>query len=67
MKFFKIGVSDELSERIKAVAAAAGFSEEKLIAEILSRYVIDAHIIDSKDVADGYIECGPLNLEIANL
>ena len=67
MKIYEIGVSDELSERIGAAAAAAGLGEEKFIAEILSRYVLDAHSMDSKDVADAYMECGPLNLEIANL
>ena len=67
MKFFKVGVSDKLYEKIKDSAAATGLHEEKFIAEILSRYVIEAHIMEDKDVADGYIECGPLNLEIANL
>ena len=66
MKYFKVGISDAMSEKIGKAAAAANLSEEKFIAEILSRYIVDAHIMESKEVADAYIECGPLNLEIAN-
>ena len=66
MKYFKVGISDAMSEKINKAAAAANLSEEKFIAEILSRYIVDAHIMESKEVADGYIECGPLNLELAN-
>ena len=54
-------------ETIKENAKAAKTTEERFIAEILNRYVLDAHIMNSKDVCEGYIECGPLNLELANL
>ena len=42
-------------------------AEDKFIAEILSRFVLDPHIMESKDVAQGYAECGEMNLAIANL
>ena len=67
MKLLKVEVSDSLFEKIQKSAAAAKVNDEQFIAEILSRYVIDAHIMESKEVEDGYEECGPLNLEIANL
>ncbi|MCL2798421.1 MAG: hypothetical protein FWD58_10300 [Firmicutes bacterium] len=67
MKIYKIEVTDELSELIFRAAFAAGKSEEKFIADILSRFVFEPHIMESKDVAEGYAACGALNLEIANL
>ena len=67
MKIFKVEVTDELNELLGRASQAAGYGVEKFIAEILSRYVIDAHSIKGKDVAAGYAECGPMNLEIANL
>ena len=67
MKNFKIEVSDELGEIIFRAAMSTGKSEEKFISDILSRFVFDPHIMEGKDVAQGYAECGELNLEIANL
>ena len=67
MKLIKVEVSDILFEQIKSNANKAGLSEERFIAEILSRYVIDPHIMESKEVRDGYVACGPINLEISNL
>jgi len=40
---------------------------EEFIANILNRYALNPHIMDSKEIADAYAECGELNLEIANL
>ncbi len=65
MKLLKVEVADALYELIKHGAAAAKTSEEKFIAAILSRYAVDPHIMDSKAVADGYVACGQINLELS--
>ena len=42
-------------------------SLKEFIANILNRYAIDAHIMETKEIADAYEACGEVNLEIANL
>jgi len=66
MKILKIEVSKQLHERIQAAAKSAKVSEEEFIKKILKRFSIDSHIMESKEVEEGYKECGDINLEIAN-
>jgi len=67
MRKLIIEVSDEMFEKIKDSAKKSGINEEKFIAEILARYIIDPHIMKSEAVKNAYQECGEINLEIANL
>ena len=40
---------------------------DDFISNILNQYTLDAHIMETKEVADAYVECGDVNLEIANI
>ncbi len=62
-----IEVSDELNRILTDNAKAKNLTIEQLIAEVLSRFTISAHILDSEDTQKGYAECGDINLDWANL
>ena len=66
MNRITIEVEDSLQQKIKQNAKVLNISDEDFIIKILSRFVIDSHIMDSKEVKDAYQECGNLNLELAN-
>jgi hypothetical protein len=65
MKDFKPEVTGTVYESGQRGSAAAKLSEEKFIAEILSRYEVDPHILEGKDIEEAYADCGPVNLELA--
>ena len=67
MHRYSIEVSNALKEKIKQNAVAQNISEEEFIAQILSRYVVEAHIMEKSEVKEGYEVCGAMNIEIANL
>jgi len=67
MKLIKIEVSEELFKKINQNAKLKGLTDEKFISQILARFVQEPHIMDKQEVADGYKECGAINIEIANL
>jgi len=67
MKLIKIEVSNELYNKITQNAKSQNLTDEKFIEQILARFVLEPHIMEKKDVMNGYIECGPINVEIANI
>jgi len=67
MKIITIEVSDNMYENLTRGAYDANARLEEFIANILDRYMLDKHIMETKEVADAYQECGEVNLEIANL
>lgn len=67
MRIYSIEVDEQMENMINNNAKRQSVSAEQFIVQILNKYVIDAHIMDSKQVEDGYKECGEINLELANL
>jgi len=66
MTTIKIQLENSILESIKKNARSLNVSDEEFIKRILARYVLDPHIMESKEVKDGYVEVGPVNLNIAN-
>ncbi|MCL2862268.1 MAG: hypothetical protein FWE22_07660 [Firmicutes bacterium] len=64
---YTIKVTEEVNKLLNDNAKRQNVSVEKLISEILSRYVIPVHMMDSETMEKGYVECGEMNLEWANL
>jgi len=67
MKHYTIKVDTLLQEKIIKHAKVKNISEEEFITQILSRYVLDPHMMESVEVQEGYKVCGPINVELANL
>ena len=67
MKLIKIEVSDTLYTKITQNAQNLKLTDEKFIKQILARFVLEPHIMQGEDIQNGYIECGDVNIEIANL
>lgn len=65
---YKIEVNEVLDGILKSNAARYGKSVPALIAELLQRYLIDAHIMEQTEVwENGINECAEVNLDWANL
>jgi len=64
---YTIKVSEELNNILIDNAKNQNNSVEKLIIEILTRYAVPTHMMDSDTMRKGYAECGEINLEWANL
>ncbi|MCL2848030.1 MAG: hypothetical protein FWE13_04690 [Firmicutes bacterium] len=67
MKLIKIEVTDELYNKISQNAKKQHLTDEKFIEQVLARFVLEPHIMEGEAVENGYIECGAINIEIANL
>ncbi|MCL2234743.1 MAG: hypothetical protein FWC11_01340 [Firmicutes bacterium] len=64
---YTIKVTNEMNNLLENNAKRQNVSVEKLIDEILSRYVTPVHMMDNEIMAKGYVESGDINLEWANL
>ncbi len=64
---YKIEVSEELSELIRSNAERLNISPEKVIEQIINRFLVPLHNINREEMAQGYEQWGDINLELANL
>lgn len=64
---YVIEVNDKLNDILINNASAHGASVSELIADLLNRYVIDAHIMNRELWKDGIDACADINLDWANL
>lgn len=65
---YKIEVDSEMEDILSRNAAAAKMSVNNYIAELLKRYVIDAHIMEKSEAwQNGINECAEIELDWANL
>ncbi|MDE5562376.1 MAG: hypothetical protein K2J01_02380 [Clostridiales bacterium] len=63
-----IEVDDELNDLLNSNALARNMTVSALIAELLKRYVIDAHIMEQNELwQSGTEQCKDINLDWANL
>ncbi|MDE6029983.1 MAG: hypothetical protein K2F90_06685 [Clostridiales bacterium] len=63
-----IEVDDELNDLLNGNAYARNMTVPALIAELLKRYVIDAHIMEQNELwQSGTEQCKDINLDWANL
>lgn len=67
MSKYYVEIVGEVENNIVSGASKKGITPEKFIAEILNKYAISVHIMESKETASGYKECGDINLDWANL
>lgn len=67
MEKYLIEVSDEMDGILRDNAKLSGNSVEKIIYDILKRYLIPANIMERETVKQGYEEMGAVNLEWSNL
>lgn len=64
---YKIEVDPDLNTVLTKNAAQRNMPVPALIAELLKRYVIDAHIMEQTDIRSRIEECADINLDWANL
>ena len=65
---YTIEVNDTLNDILTANAMKSGMTTEALIAYLLNRFVIDAHIMEKVELWErGINECADINLDWANL
>ncbi|MCI9031753.1 MAG: hypothetical protein HFK09_04435 [Clostridia bacterium] len=67
MRSYLIEVDEELDKILGSAAALKNMSVEKLITLLLHRFALDPHSMKVEDMQSGYVSCGDLNLEWANL
>lgn len=67
MSKYTIEVNAELDKILSSAAHERGMSTKELIVVLLNRFAVDPHSIKAEDMRDGYIECGAMNLEWAEL
>ena len=65
MKTITIKLDEVLMNTISSNARQNQMTDEEFIKNILSRFTIDKHIMDSVEVELGYQECGEMNIKIA--
>lgn len=65
---YTIEVEDEVDSILRSNSQKSGMSVEKLIAELVKRYLIDAHIMEKAEQWQrGIDDCAEINLDWANL
>lgn len=64
---YRIEVNEEMNEIIKKNAEKLGLSPEKVIEQIVNRFLVPLHNINRDEMAQGYELMGEINLELANL
>lgn len=64
---YQIEVNQEVNDIIQKNASKLGISPEKVIEQIVNRFLVPLHNIDSEKMAQGYEQMSEINLELANL
>lgn len=64
---YRIEVNEEMDNIITKNAQRLGISPEKVIEQIINRFLVPLHNINRDEMAQGYELMGEINLELANL
>lgn len=56
------GVSEE---KLTAAAKEKGITVDKLVSEVINKYLALLHTIDKESMAEGYADMGELNVKIS--
>lgn len=65
---YTIEVEDKVDNILRSNSQKSGVSVERIIAELVKRYLIDAHIMEKAEQwQSGIDECAEINLDWANL
>lgn len=64
---YQIEVNSEVSDIIEKNASRLGITPEKVIEQIINKFIVPLHTINQEDMARGYEQMSEINLELANL